>query len=106
MLLILGWSGSGGLGCHLCLHGSVLLACLDARLCPLAAVPEAVGRVAGLRDVAVVREPVDQCRGHFRITEDAGPLAEDQVGRNHDAGVLVELSQQVEKQRPATLRKR
>lgn len=59
--------------------------------------------LAGLHDVAVVREPVEQCRGHLRITEDVGPLAEDEVGRDDDAGVLVELRQQMEEQRPAAL---
>lgn len=45
--------------------------------------------LAGLHDVAVVREPVEQCCGHLRIAEDAGPFPKNQVGRDHDAGVLV-----------------
>jgi hypothetical protein len=56
--------------------------------------------------VAVVREPVQQRRGHLRVDEHAGPLGEVQVGRDHDAGVLVQLAQQVEQQGPAGLAER
>jgi len=66
-------------------------------------VAEAVGVVAGLHDVAVVGEAVEQCRGHLGIGEDAGPLGEAQVGGNHDAGVLVELGEQMKEQGPARL---
>ena len=68
-----------------------------------AAVPEPVGVVAGLDDVAVVRQPIQQRRGHLGVDEDVGPLGEHQVGRDHHAGVLVQLRQQVEQQRPAGL---
>ena len=64
---------------------------------------EAVGLVARLDDVAVVREPVQQRRGHLRVAEHAGPFLEVQVGGDHHAGVLVELAQQVEQQGPARL---
>jgi hypothetical protein len=57
--------------------------------------------VARLHDVAVVREPVQQRRGHLRVAEHAGPLCEVQVRRDHHAGVLVQLAQRVEQQRPA-----
>ena len=36
--------------------------------------------VAGLEDVAVVGEPVEQGRGHLGVAEDGGPFAEGQVG--------------------------
>ena len=54
--------------------------------------------VARLHDVAVVREPVQQRRRHLRVAEHAGPLGEVQVGRDHHAGVLVQLGEQVEQQ--------
>ena len=55
--------------------------------------PEAPALVAGLDDVAVVREPVEQRRGHLGVAEDAGPFAEAQVGGDDHAGVLVEFRQ-------------
>ena len=39
--------------------------------------------VAGLQDVAVVRQPVEQRRGHLRVAEHARPLGKWQVCR-HD----------------------
>ena len=65
--------------------------------------PEPVGVVPGLDDMAVVGQPIQQRRGHLGVDEDVGPLGKDQVGRDHHAGVLVELGQQVEQQRPAGL---
>lgn len=62
------------------------------------AVLEAPGLVTGLDDVAVVREAVQQGRGHLGVAEDAAPLAEAQVGGDDNAGVLVKLGQQVEQQ--------
>jgi hypothetical protein len=47
----------------------------------------------------MVREPVQHRRRHLRIAEDRRPLAEAQVRRDHDAGALVELGQQMEQQR-------
>jgi catechol 2,3-dioxygenase-like lactoylglutathione lyase family enzyme len=58
--------------------------------------PEAV--VAGLQDVAVVREPVEQGGGHLGIAEHASPFTEAEVGGDDDAGLLVELGEQVEQQ--------
>ena len=49
--------------------------------------------------MAVVREAVQQRRGHLGVAEDAGPFAEAQVRRDDDAGTLVELAQQMEEQR-------
>ena len=46
-------------------------------------------------------EAIEQCSGHFRITEHAGPFAEAEVGGDDDAGALVKLAQQVEEQRSA-----
>ena len=62
----------------------------------IAAVTEAIGLVAGLDDVAVVGQVVQQRRGHLGIAEHAGPLDERQVGGDHHACVFVQLGQQVE----------
>ena len=41
---------------------------------------------------------VEQRRRHLGVAEHAGPFAEAQVGRDDDAGALVELAQQMEQQ--------
>jgi len=69
-------------------------------------VPEAPRRIAGLDDMAVVRQPVEQRRGHLGIAEDGGPFREAQVGGDHHACALVQLRQQVEQQRAARLAER
>ncbi len=53
----------------------------------------------------MVHEPIEQRRGHLRIDEHAGPLAEVQVGRDRHAGVLVEPREEVEEQSSAGLAK-
>ena len=59
---------------------------------------EAEAVMSGLQDVAAVSEPVEPSGCHFRITEDRGPFAENQVGGVDDAGTSIELAQQVEEQ--------
>jgi len=66
-------------------------------------VPETVGLIAGLDDVAVMGQPVQERRGHLGVAEDAGPFPEGEVGGDHHAGVLVELGEEVEEQGPARL---
>jgi hypothetical protein len=63
-----------------------------------AAVPEAPGLVAGLDDLAVMGEAIEQCGGHFRIAEDAWPFAEGEVGGDDDRGALIEPADQMEQQ--------
>ena len=46
----------------------------------------------------MMREAVEQRRGHLGIAEHAGPFREAQVGSDNDAGALVELAEQVEQQ--------
>ena len=48
-------------------------------------------------------EAVEQRGGHLGIAEDAGPLREGQVGGDDQAGVFVELADQVEEQGAAGL---
>ena len=57
--------------------------------------PEAI--VAGLRDMAVMREAVQQRCCPLRIAQHACPLAEAQVCRDHHARALVELGEQMER---------
>ncbi len=65
------------------------------------AVLEAEAVVSGFKDVAMMGKPIEQCRGHLGITEDAGPFAEAEVRRDDDAGSLVEFAEQVEEHRTA-----
>ena len=62
---------------------------------------EPIGLVARLHDVAVMRQAIEQRRRHLGIAEDARPLGEGEIGRDHHAGMLVEFGQQVEQQRAA-----
>ena len=52
--------------------------------------PESVGLVAGLDDVAVVGQPVEQCGGHLEIAKDLPPFAESEIGGDDQAGLLVQ----------------
>ena len=46
-------------------------------------------------------EAVEQRRRHLRVAEHRRPFAEAQIGRDDDAGALVELAEQMEEQRAA-----
>ena len=46
-------------------------------------------------------QAIEQRRRHLGVAEDAGPLAEAEVGGDDDARVLVELAEQMEQQRAA-----
>ena len=41
--------------------------------------------------VAVMRQPIQQRRGHLGIAKYTRPLGKGQVCRNHHTGVLIEL---------------
>jgi hypothetical protein len=56
------------------------------------AVLESPAFVAGLDDVAMVGEAVEERGGHLRIAEDGRPFAEGEVGGDDDGGLLVELA--------------
>src|ERR1019366_5394317 len=71
-----------------------------------AAVFEAPAIVAGLDDVTVVSDAVEQRSGHLGIAEYGGPFAERQVGGDDHRGLLVELAHQVEQQLAARTGKR
>ena len=52
--------------------------------------------VAGLQDITVVRQPIQQRRRHLRVTKHARPLRKGQV-RGHDHGrALIQTADQVE----------
>jgi len=53
------------------------------------AVLEAPGFGAGLDDVGLVGEPVDDGPGEPGVGEDAGPFAEGEVGGDDQAGAFV-----------------
>ena len=65
--------------------------------------PEAPTLVAGLHQMAMVCEPIQQCRGHFHITKHLPPLGKPQIGGDQHAGTLVQLGQQVKQQRATGL---
>lgn len=46
--------------------------------------------VAGLDDIAILREAIEECGDHLCITEDAGPFTKGEVGGDDDRGPLVE----------------
>ena len=47
-------------------------------------------------------EPVEECCCHLCVTKDLRPLTEAEVGRDDDAGALIEFAEKVEQQRAAT----
>src|ERR1700677_235692 len=65
------------------------------------AVFEAEAVVSCFEDVAAVGKTIEQRGRHLRVAEHGGPLAEAEIGRDDDAGALVELAQQMEEQGPA-----
>ena len=85
--------------------------CLFAHLgklgkCRSGAVLEAPGLVAGLDNLTVMGETIEQRGRHLRITEDARPFAEGEVGGYDDRGALIEPADQMEQQLPAGLSER
>src|SRR6266852_8638747 len=57
---------------------------------------EAPAVIAGLDDVAVVGQAIEQRGRHLGITEDARPFAEGEVGGDDDGGALIEPADEVE----------
>src|SRR5215510_5130586 len=69
----------------------------------IAAVLEAPTVVAGLDDVAVMGQAVQQSSGHLGVTKDAGPFTESEIGGDDDRSALVEAADEVEQELPAGL---
>ena len=59
--------------------------------------------VAGLDDVAVVSEAIEQCGGHLGVPEDARPFAEGEIGGDDDRGSFVEPADEMEEELAAGL---
>ena len=72
------------------------------RVCSVSVFESPAG-VAGLDDVAVVRQAVEHGGGHLGVTEHLRPVGEGEVGGDQQRCVLVELADQVEQQLPAGL---
>ena len=64
---------------------------------------EAPAIIAGLDDVAVVGQAVEQRGGHFGVTEDARPFTECQVSRDDNRGAFVKSADEVEQKLAAGL---
>ena len=64
----------------------------------LCAVLEAPAVVAGLNDVAVVRQAIEHGGCHFGIAEHLRPIGECEIGRDQERRVFVELADQMEQQ--------
>src|SRR6185437_1021165 len=62
--------------------------------------------IAGLDDVAVVRQAIEHGGGHLGIAEHLGPIGKGEVGGDQQRGVLIELADQVEQQLAAGLTER
>ena len=67
------------------------------------AVLEAPALVAGLDDLAMMSETVEQGGGHLGVAEDGWPFAEGEVCGDDDRSALVEPAHEVEEQLPAGL---
>ena len=59
--------------------------------------------IAGLNDVAVMGQPIEQRSSHLGVTKHAGPLAEGEIGGDDDGGALVEPADKVEQKLTARL---
>jgi hypothetical protein len=67
---------------------------------------EAPTVVAGLDDVAVVSQAVEQRGRHLGVAEHAGPFTEREIGGDDDGGSLVESAYEVEQELAAGLSER
>ena len=77
-----------------------------ARRQPGLAVSESPGLIAGLDDMTMMGQTVEQGGGHLGIAKDVTSLGEGQIGRDAHAGALVELREQMEEQGAACLTER
>ena len=64
---------------------------------------EAPAVVAGLDDVAVVSEAIEQRGGHLGVAEHARPFAEGEIGGDDDRGAFVEPADEMEEELAAGL---
>ena len=64
---------------------------------------ESPALVAGLDNVAVMGETIEQGRGHLRIAEHGGPFPKGEVRRDRNRGDLIELADEMKQQLSAGL---
>ena len=69
----------------------------------VAAALEAPAIVAGLNDIAMVGQAIQQSGGHLGITKDCRPFAEGKIGGDDNRGALVKPTDQVEEELPTGL---
>src|SRR5689334_16128464 len=67
---------------------------------------EAPALVASLDDLTVMGQPVEQGGGHLRVTKDARPFTEGQVGCDDHRGLLIQPADQMEQKLATRLGKR
>ena len=70
------------------------------------AVLEAPTLIAGLDDVAVVGETIEECGGHLWVAEHARPFAEGEIGRDDDRSSFIETDDEMGQQLSAGLPRR
>ncbi len=70
---------------------SALFPRFDLILSLFSAVQETIGLVSRLNDVAVVRQSVEERRGHLGVTKHALPICKSQIRGDQHAGMLIEL---------------
>ena len=84
--------GEAGLGCAAWASADRL----GAVIVRSGAVLEAPTLIAGLDDVAVVGETIEECGGHLWVAEHARPFAEGEIGGDDDRGAFVEPADEME----------
>ena len=77
---------------------------LNGRTQASGAVLKAPAVVAGLDDVAVMSEAIEQCCGHFGIAKNTRPFPEGEICRDDHRRAFVEAADSVEQQLSAGLR--
>lgn len=73
-------------------HGRFWLGC---SFFDVSVVAEAIAVVASFQNVATMGQAVEQCGGHLGIAEHGRPFSKAQIGGDGDAGVLVELADEM-----------
>ena len=71
----------------------------------LGAVFEPPALVAGLDDLAMMGEPVEERRRHLGVAKNTWPFAESEVRRDNDRGALIKAADKVKQELAANLSK-
>lgn len=65
---------------------------------------ESVGIITRFQNVAVMRDAIQQGRGHLGVAKHRHPFAEAKIGRDDQGSLLIELTDQVKQQRTTRCR--